>query len=99
MLLAALILSGTLFYSSFEGWSVVDSFYFSVVTLATVGYGDLAPKTVGGKLVTIVYIFVGIGVFVAVASHLARDLITARKRKSYKENKSETRDYESRNSE
>ena len=95
LLLAALILSGTLFYSSYEGWSIVDSVYFSVATLATVGYGDLAPKTDGGKLFTVVYIFVGIGLFVAVASHLAKDLVTATKRKSHKKhrkNNSETKD-------
>jgi hypothetical protein len=35
------LLGGTIFYSLEEGWSVVDSFYFSVTTLTTVGLGDL----------------------------------------------------------
>ena len=40
-----MLLSGTLFYRSVEGWSVLDSLYFSVATLTTVGYGDTLPAT------------------------------------------------------
>jgi hypothetical protein len=36
------LLSGTIFYSLQEGWSIVDAFYFSVTTLTTVGLGDLS---------------------------------------------------------
>ena len=42
-LVAFTLLSGTLFYRTVEGWSIVDAFYFSVTTLTTVGLGDLAP--------------------------------------------------------
>ena len=44
---------GTVFYRFVEGFSWIDAYYFSVVTLATVGYGDLAPRTTAGKLFTI----------------------------------------------
>jgi len=72
IVLLALLLSGTVFYSTVEGWGIVDSLYFSVVTLSTVGYGDLTPETTVGKLFTGFYIIVGIGLFVAVASAIAR---------------------------
>lgn len=52
---------GSTAYHYLEGWSWIDSVYFSVVTLTTVGYGDLTPQTDGGKLFTIVYIILGIG--------------------------------------
>jgi voltage-gated potassium channel len=52
---------GTFFYHFQEHFSFVNSFYFCVVTLATVGYGDLVPKTNLGKLVTTAYIFAGVG--------------------------------------
>lgn len=39
-----------------------DAFYLSIVTLSTVGYGDIAPKTTGGRLVAMGLIFAGIGV-------------------------------------
>ncbi len=74
-LAATLIAIATIFYWIVEGWSLVDSVYFSVVTIATVGYGDLAPKTAIGKIFTIGYIFAGIGIFVATAAALAQAVI------------------------
>ena len=56
------MLSGTVFFTLVEGWSVLDSFYFSVTTLTTVGFGDPAPATAAGKIFPIVYILVGLGV-------------------------------------
>ena len=64
-LVALTLLSGTAFYRKAEGWSLLDSFYFSVVTLTTVGYGDLSPQTAAGKLFTVCYLFVGIGIILA----------------------------------
>jgi voltage-gated potassium channel Kch len=57
-----LIAGGTVFYHVTEKFSWVDSVYFCVVTLATVGYGDIVPKTDIGKLFTTFYIIVGVGV-------------------------------------
>jgi voltage-gated potassium channel len=70
--LFAQILLGTLVYAWLEGWSPVDSLYFSVVTLATVGFGDLHPTTDPAKLFTIAYILVGLGVFAAFISELTK---------------------------
>ena len=53
---------GTVVYSLIEGWRVIDSLYFSVITLTTVGYGDLSPQTDFGKLFTIFYIITGVGI-------------------------------------
>lgn len=58
-----LLLFGTIAYHFIEGWSYLDSLYFCVVSLATVGYGDLAPKTALGKVFTIFFLMFGIGVF------------------------------------
>ncbi len=63
---------GTVVYSALEGWSVVDSLYFSVVALATVGFGDLVPTTDVGKLFTVGYIITGIGILAAFASELTK---------------------------
>lgn len=54
------IIGGTLFYARVEHWRLLDALYFTIITLTTVGYGDLTPKTDAGKIFTIVYIFVGI---------------------------------------
>ena len=42
---ATMVAVGTVTYHLLEGWSFLDSLYFSVVTLATVGFGDLTPTT------------------------------------------------------
>jgi hypothetical protein len=57
-----LILVGTLVFSALEDWSYVDSFYFSVVTTTTVGFGDLSPDTDGAKLFTAFYIVAGLSI-------------------------------------
>ncbi len=69
-----LVIVGAFFYHQVEGWSYLNSVYFCVVTLATVGYGDLAPKTNPGKIFTIFYIMIGIGAFVTFASALAQKM-------------------------
>lgn len=56
------ILIGTLVYHYVEQWSWLDSLYFCVVTLATVGYGDFTPSTPFAKIFTIFYILNGIGI-------------------------------------
>jgi voltage-gated potassium channel len=63
---------GTVVYMLLEGWSFVDALYFCVVTLATVGFGDLHPTTDVGKLFTVLYILSGIGIIVSFASELAK---------------------------
>ena len=60
-----IVLAGTLFYHFVEGWSIIDSLYFSVVTLTTIGYGDFSPQTDAGKIFTIIYIIVGIGMILS----------------------------------
>jgi hypothetical protein len=70
---------GVFFYHHIEGWSWIDSFYFCVVTAATVGYGDLSPQTTLGKLFTIVYIFCSVGVFVSLAGTLGINMVRAHK--------------------
>ncbi len=72
-LLIGTISFGTVVYARLEGWSLVDALYFSVVTLATVGFGDLHPTTEIGKLFTVGYILFGIGILAAFASELTRD--------------------------
>ena len=76
LLALLLILSGGLFYRWAEGWTFLDAVYFSVITLSTVGYGDLHPVTPIGKVFTLMYILVGIGVFVTLVTLMAKALLS-----------------------
>eukprot|EP01119_Soliformovum_irregulare_P005004 TRINITY_DN162_c0_g1_i1.p1 TRINITY_DN162_c0_g1~~TRINITY_DN162_c0_g1_i1.p1 ORF type:complete len:308 (+),score=63.96 TRINITY_DN162_c0_g1_i1:953-1876(+) len=51
---------GMLFYTQVEGWTAVDSFYFTIITLTTVGYGDLHPTKPWSKVFTMFFIIMGI---------------------------------------
>lgn len=61
-LVIIILLIGTGTYSFIEGWSFLDSLYYSVITLTTVGYGDFSPVTSLGKIITIFYVFIGIAI-------------------------------------
>jgi voltage-gated potassium channel Kch len=71
------IASGTIFYWLFEDLSVVDALYFSVTTLTTVGYGDYSPETTAGKLFTVVYVLVGVGLLLAFLGRLAGQVVVS----------------------
>jgi voltage-gated potassium channel len=89
-LLAAVIfilLIGTNFYHFVEHFSWLNAYYFSVVTLTTVGYGDLAPKTAGGKLFTTFFLFIGVGLITTFITYSIRRraMVRAERRAAKKE--------------
>jgi len=55
-----------------NGW---DAFWYSVVTVTTVGYGDFYPVTVGGRIAGMFIMFAGVGIIGALASILASLLV------------------------
>lgn len=66
------LLVGTVFYRIVEGWGWGNSLYFSVITLTTVGYGDYSPQTGVGRLFTIFYLFIGIGLLLSFVNVIAK---------------------------
>ena len=64
-LLITLLIGSTAFYYKYEGWSGIDALYFSVMTMSTIGYGDLVPTTDISKIFTIIYTFLSVGLFVS----------------------------------
>lgn len=72
LLLVVLIIISTIFFHKVEGWKYLDSYYFSIVTVATVGYGDYTPQTDVGKIGATILIIIGIGLFSAFVSLLLK---------------------------
>ncbi|TAE56337.1 MAG: potassium channel protein [Nostocales cyanobacterium] len=58
--LVVVLLIGTLWYKLVEGWSWEDAAYMTVITLATVGYGETNPLQSRGRLFTIALILMGV---------------------------------------
>lgn len=58
---------GTVGYVYLEGWSLFDSLYMTVITLATIGYGEVKPLSVAGRIFTICLIGAGVtaGAYIA----------------------------------
>jgi voltage-gated potassium channel len=62
---AGVLAIGTVVFHWLEGWSYLNSIYFCVISLATIGYGDLTPTTSAAKLFTILYVLNGMGILLA----------------------------------
>ncbi len=59
--IVTLLTTATILYSVVEGWSVLDSVYFSVITGLTIGYGDLVPHDPVSKIFTVFYALLAVG--------------------------------------
>ena len=62
VLITVVILIGTLSYNYFEEWTFFESLYATIITLTTVGYGDLSPTTTGGRIFSIFFTLAAIGI-------------------------------------
>ena len=68
-------LTGILYYTKTEGWSVVQATYFITVTITTCGYGYFHPTSDNSKVFTIFYIFFGLIIVLTVISGLVNSVL------------------------
>ncbi len=78
LLSVAILALGTAGYVIIEGWPVLDSLYMTVITLATVGYGEIREISQSGRIFTIVLIFLGVGFYLYVVGNLIQFLVEGR---------------------
>lgn len=89
LLVLATLVVGMWFYGAVEGLNAVDSLYLSVMTLTTVGYGDITPATDAGKLFTSAYVVIGVGIiglFIRAVIQGAGERISAQSQKHHLKN-------------
>ena len=63
VVLLIIVIAGTIGYMFFEGWSVLDSFYQTIITVSTVGFGEVEKLSNAGKLFTAFLIITSFGTF------------------------------------
>lgn len=63
LLLLSIVLFGTISYHLIEGWSLFDSLYMTVMTVTTTGYRELAEMSTAGRVLSMLLMFVGVGIF------------------------------------
>jgi len=80
-MLVGVMALGTLGFMVAEGLSLEDAFYFSIVTIATVGYGDIHPASPAGKFLAIILIVTGVGTFLGVVANAAEIMLSKRERR------------------
>jgi voltage-gated potassium channel len=75
------VATGTMGYAFIEGWPVFDALYMTIITLATVGYGEVHQTSGGGRIFTIILIFIGGGYFIYVAGAVVQFMVEGEIRK------------------
>lgn len=73
--LVGAILFGTIGFKIIEGWSIGDSFYVTVQTLTTVGYGDIPPQNPAGRAFAVVVMLMGVGGVALAASTIVQSVV------------------------
>ena len=83
---AILISVGTLgfYFIGGDEWSLIDSFYMTIITMTTVGFGEVHPLSDLGRLWTSFVIVFGVSGFLYMLSEIGAELVEFR---VYKENK------------
>jgi len=74
-LLLLILIAGTIGYHFIEQWSLFDSLYMTVITLATVGYGEVHPLSTVGRVFTIFLIFIGMGIILYGISEITQFIV------------------------
>ncbi len=78
ILTLVLVIVGTAGYMLIEGWRFEDAVYMTIITLATVGYGEVHQVSSSGRIFTIILIVLGVGYFMYVVGLLVQFLVEDR---------------------
>ncbi|HDI78447.1 MAG TPA: potassium channel protein [Desulfobacteraceae bacterium] len=77
LILLIIITAGTSGYVIIEGWSALESFYMTIITISTVGFREVRELSSQGKIFTVFLIFFGMGVIAYILKNSAQLMIEA----------------------
>jgi voltage-gated potassium channel len=69
------VATGTIVFHALEGWSIVDSLYLTAQTVTTVGFGDLAPRTVPGRIFASAFMMVSVGIVLYALTSMVQSIV------------------------
>ena len=76
-----ILLVGTAGYSFIEGWDLLDSLYMTLITVATIGFGEIRPLSPTGRVFTIFIIVFGVGNAAYLVGQLSQMMVEVSLRK------------------
>jgi hypothetical protein len=82
VVLLVVLVMGIIGLMIIENLSLADALYFTIVTVATVGYGDIHPATLAGKILALVLIITGVGTFLGVVANATEIMLKNRDKKT-----------------
>lgn len=81
VLVAVLIVVGSIIFWQEEDWTYAQSLHFAFVTMSTVGYGDISPSKTGTKIFCMFYIIFGVGLLVRLGTMVCEKITEQQQRK------------------
>lgn len=90
LFLAILLGGGSMLFHSLESWTWIESFYFTVATVATVGYGDIAPTSDTTRLVAALFIIFGVAIGAGIIRYMINAIVRSQAERRSRRNHDDT---------
>ena len=88
---AIMLASGTVLFHFLEPFTWIQAFYFSVSTMTTVGYGDLAPSNDFTRLAVSIYILITVTLYISLATYLGTTYLQQREKRYVHKHEAESK--------
>ncbi len=79
-IIGMLFVTGTVAYHNMEGWTYTDSFYYTGITLLTIGYGDFVPTHATSKIFTVFFGMAGVGMMLLFLTIVSQEMYQRQER-------------------